>query len=530
VLARDRLDPLATAAASLFLLAPLWTGCGAPLPDPPPNAPNVLFVVWDTARADRMSLYGHPRPTTPKLAEWAEGGRVYEDALSVAGYTLPSHASMFTGLLPSEHCTYNGSPRLEDEYATLAETFRAAGYRTFLFSANPQVSANPDRNFTQGFERAEHPWSPRWKERALEIVKTKLTPEDHSNDLREKIAAAGRGERELSPWNIKTAGELAEEALLDWLKDIGPKRPWFAFVNYMEAHQPLIPPRRYRELFMNEEEVARSYQVDRTWLSMWEYTFGLRDLSPEELELTRATYDASLRQLDDLFASLLAGLEEAGELDDTIVVLTSDHGEHLGEQHMLDHQYSVYQALLRVPLVLHNPKRVPAGRDARPAANFDVFPTLLALVGIEPPEGRRPSRARDLLGEPAERMRFAEDPGASHLGLAQVHRAHPTWSPTAWNRRLRALVDGAHKLIWGSDGRVELYDLDSDPFETQNLAQRDAAAVQRMNERLAGYYAGLAHCEPQAVTDLPAVTSPEERRMLEMLGYLDPEDSGGDTQ
>ncbi len=497
--------------------------CGDGHPVPPPGAPNVLWVVWDTVRADRLSLYGHERPTTPRLEAWATGARVFDDALSTAGYTLPSHASLFTGLLPSEHCTHNGHPRLEDRYETLAELLHAAGWRTFLFSANPQISAQPSRNFAQGFERAAHPWDPRWRQEALAIVRSKLDPRDRSSELGARLEAAGGGPTGLTPWNIKAAGSLAERALLEWLGEGDPKRPWFAFLNYMEAHRPLIPPRAYRERLMSDAQVERSYEVDRSWLPMWEYTFGLRDYDDEELALTAATYDAALRELDDLFASLLDALSAAGQLENTVVVLTSDHGEHLGEHHMLDHQYSVYQPLLRVPLVIFAPGRVEPGRDDRPASSFDLFPTILALAGVDPPEGQR-SRARSLLDPPAARLRLAEEPAVSEVGIRQVRRAHPDWDPSPFQRRLRALVDGSTKLLWGSDERVELYDLASDPLEERDLAAAQPERAGRLRQRLDAFYAGLEHCDPSSLAEVPEPTSPEERRMLEALGYLEPAD------
>jgi arylsulfatase A-like enzyme len=524
-----RVGPRAPAAAAAALLGVLLLpGCGRREAGPASaSGPNVLWVVWDTARADRMSLYGHDRPTTPKLDAWAAGARVYDDVLSTAGYTLPSHASMFTGLLPSEHCTHNDHPRLESRYVTLAELLRGAGYRTFLFSANPQISEDPKRNFTQGFEVAEHPWSPRWSQRALELVRAKLAPEDRSSELAQRLDGAARRQIEPSAWHIKAAGELAQEALLDWLEGVGSDQPWFAFINYMEAHRPLIPPRRYRELFMDPDAVERSYRVDRSWLPMWEYTFRLREYSKDELELTRATYDAALRELDDLFASLLAALDDAGRLDDTVVLLTADHGEHLGEQHMLDHQYSIFQPLLRVPLVLYAPGRVEPGRDARQAVNFDVFPTLLELTGVAPPAGLE-SRARSLLGEDGERLRFAEEPAVSRIGINVVKQAHPGWDASPFQRRLRALVAGGHKLLWGSDGRSALYDLESDPLETHDLAAQDPAEASHLARLLSAYYGGLALCDPSAREQVPATaTSPEEQRMLEALGYAEPSEGDG---
>jgi arylsulfatase A-like enzyme len=322
----------------------------------------------------------------------------------------------------------------------------------------------------------------------------------------------------LTAWNIKAAGALARSALLSWLASSEPDRPYFAFLNYMEAHRPHIPAREYRERFMAPDEVDRSYEVDRSWLPMWEYTFGLRDYTEAEIALTRATYDATLAELDDLFAELIESLEADGHLDDTIVVLTSDHGEHLGEQHMLDHQYSVYEPLLRVPLVVHYPSVITPGRESRPVMNFDLFPTLLELTGVDPPAGLD-SRAVSLLRPADERVRFAEDPAFSKLGVRVVQQQHPDWDPSPWQRNLRTLVEGDRKLIWGSDGRYELFDLGEDPLETQDLSDHAPDEASRLQEVLDAYFASLADCESGGAQF--ENLSPEQRELLKSLGYLD---------
>ena len=475
----------------------------------------MLWIVWDTARADHMSLYGYERPTTPFLDEWAKGARVFDDCLSAAGYTLPSHASMFTGLLPSEHCAHNGTGRLDSSFTTIAELLKQAGYRTYLYSANPHISETG--NFNQGFDRAEHPWSPPFVERAIALVRDKLVPEDRSSELGRQFDAAGRHEGHLSTWNIKAAGKLAQDATLAWLRSTDDKRPYFAFLNYMEAHRPYIPPRRLRERVMSEDEVARSYTVDRSWLSLWEYTFGLREYSDEELALTRATYDATLLELDELLRDLLSALEREGFLENTVVVLTSDHGEHLGEQHMLDHQYSLYQPVLRVPLVVRYPERFPAGHESRPVVNFDLFPTLLELARVEPPHGA--SRAVSLLHPLAARARLAEEPASSEAGLATVKARHPEWDPSPWQRGLRAWVEGPHKLIRGSDGRRELYDLATDPLERHDVASERAGELAPLESALSAYCDGLAPCPPSVPGG--RVLSPQEHEMLRGLGYVD---------
>ncbi len=497
-----RWTQVAIAVAALGL-----TSCGQP------RRPNILWIVWDTARADHLGLYGAERETTPFLDEWAQGARVFEDCLSTAGYTLPSHASMFTGLLPSEHCADNRTKWLDDRYTTIAEVLRSVGYQTYLYSANPHISSSG--NFQQGFDVAEHPWSPKFVDRATAIVRSKLPDEDHSSELGSRFRDAEEGKEKLSVWNIKAAGELAEEAALGWLRTIDRERPFFVFVNYMEAHRPYIPPRRFRERTMSPEQIARSYTVDRSWVPMWEYTFGLREFTEEEIELTRATYDATLAELDELFRSLIEKLERAGHLDDTVIILTSDHGEHLGEQHMLDHQYSVYQPLLRVPLVVHYPRRFAPGREVGPVMNFDIFPTLVELAGAQPPIGQQ---AVSLLAAGAERSRFAEDPASAVVGVQVVRKQHPDWDPGPWQRQLRAWVGGRYKYIWGSDGRRELYDLSVDPWEQRDLSAEQTDTLQSMHAALEAYYASLKICGAEAA---PQSVSPEQLELLKGLGYVE---------
>lgn len=513
-LVRARVPGRRVTAVAAALVAVLALGCGPSKPE----GPNLLWVVWDTVRADRMSLYGHDRPTTPRLDTWAADARVFDDVVSPGGYTLPSHASMFTGLLPTEHCTYNGSTRLDDQYDTVAELLQRAGWRTFLFSANPQITASPTRNFAQGFDVAEHPWSPQWMERAIAITREKLDPRDQSSELVDRLAG---GRQEITGWNVKAAGSLAQEATLDWLGRSDEDRPWFVFLNYMEAHRPLIPPQRYRELMLEGRDVARSYSVDRSWLATWEYTFGLRDFTKRELRITRATYDAALRELDDLFADLLAALDAAGELDDTIVVLTSDHGELLGEHHMLDHQYSLHEPVLRVPLVIHAPGRLAPGRETAPVSTVDLFHTVLELLGVSPPA--KPPATPSLRSPSSQRVRLAEDPSSSTVGLSHVLDAHPGFDPTPFQRKQRALYDGPWKLLWGSDERHTLHHVERDPGEEHDASGEAPEELARLRATLDAAVARMQPCTPSGAAPAP---TPEETRLLCALGYID----AGDPQ
>jgi arylsulfatase A-like enzyme len=485
-----------------------------------PKRPNVLWIVWDTVRADRTSLYGHSTPTTPKLEAWAKGARVFDNVISTASSTTPSHASMFTGLLPTQHGAHSAHPWLEYSHVTVAELLKKAGYSTYLWAANPHISKA--ENFQQGFDHEAHPWDSKHRERAIEIVRTKM-----EGDLTSAIGIERRKRsREFGPWAIKAAGELAEVDLLQWLDAREPGAPYFAFLNYMEAHRPFIPKREARKRVMPPEMVEKSYQVDRSWIPMWTYTFGLAEYSELDLELMARTYDATLTELDDLFAHLLESLEARGHLENTVIILTADHGEHLGEQHMLDHQYSLYAPAINVPLAIRYPARIEPGRDARPVMNFDIFPTVLDLAAVELP-ANLVTHSRTLLDPAATRVRISEYPAVFKGPQHEVQGKNPGWDPAPFARRLRTFHEHPYKLIWGEDGRHELYDVVRDPLEQQDLVGQRPRLAKRMVESLDSYMAGLS-TEVHKRT-VPPKLSLQQREMLKGLGYVLDDDGEAET-
>jgi arylsulfatase A-like enzyme len=266
--------------------------------------------------------------------------------------------------------------------------------------------------------------------------------------------------------------------------------------------------------------VKASYEIDRSWVRIWSYTFGLHEYTPEELDVLGRTYDATLLELDDLFASLLDSLRQSGQLENTIVVLTADHGEHLGEHHMLDHQYSLYEPLLRIPLLLYDPARVAPGRDDSPVTNLDLHDMLLALAKIAGDGEIAPAA---LLSPDSERVRVSEYPMVFDRPFAAVRPASPGWTPDRWMRRLSALFAGHYKLIVADDGHRELYDLSRDPLETKDLSRLDAARAERMATALAEIRAALP--EPPSAGGAAPRLSAEQRELLEGLGYLAPDDA-----
>lgn len=481
----------------------------------PPERPNVLWIVWDTVRADRLSLHGHARATTPFLARWSREARVFDNCSSVASTTVPAHASMFTNLMPHQHGASNVEPRLREEFETLPELFQRHGWQTCLYSENPYISR--ESGFGQGFDTLFVPWDQDLQPRAAAILEEKIPPSFRNPRLGSRLRESG-----ISQWALSAVGSLGETVVLEWLEKRDRSRPFFVFLNYMEAHAPVITPARFREQMMSPEQVRRSYFMNVTPLSIWMHTFDLAPYSPEDLEIIGRTYDAALLELDTLLESLLTALEKQGLLENTIVIVTSDHGEHLGLHHpLLDHQYSVYEPLLEVPLVLFYPRKIQPGRESRPVMNLDLHPTLLELAGITTAPDST-SLSVSLLTPRDARSRFASYLAVPTAPFEMVRSQAPEFDPDPYIRALRAVERNGKKLIYASNHQHELYDLRVDPHETENLISREPDLAEALTDTLRRMLARSDGRGPGAAAPTP--WSDQQKELLKSLGYTGTED------
>lgn len=459
---------------------------GGSAPETEPDHPNVLIVMWDAVRADRLSAYGYARPTTPFLEEFAKEAALYENAVSPGIGTLAAHASLFTGLPVTTHGLTTYHKWLNDDFTTLAERFSAGGYRTYFFSANIHIASIS--NLPQGFDKKEHSWDGMWRYKVEQSTREKLDPSDDSNLMSRRLNTPGPKHR-VNPTrrvDLKEAGPVVTEALEAWLDEHNSDKPFFAFLNLMEAYQPRIPSRSAREKMMSPDQIKASYRVDQSHLRQMEHTFGLKRYSDDEIKVISGVYDASLVDLDASTRQVTDMLRRRGLLDGTVVVIVSDHGEYLGEHGLLGHMYRVYNQVTRVPLVIRYPPRVKAGRIAEPVSVLDLYATLLDLAGLEPPQANPHSIS--LFADSSVRSRSrpivteAMGPGTNALFRATRYYSDLDWIP--WLRSSRAIELGGMKYIQSSDGRHELFDLVADPGETNNLFETSSKRVRRLESAL----------------------------------------------
>lgn len=419
----------------------------AALPAAPAGAPNVLLLVLDTVRAASLSLYGYARPTTPELERLGAEGTVFDQALSPAPWTLPSHASMFTGRWPHELSTGWFRP-LDTRDSTLAEALAARGYRTGGFVAN-LIYTDSEKGLARGFQHYED------FPLGLATLLRSATLTRRLSDMRIFRGLLGTDQ----VLGRKHAAEVNAE-FLAWEAGVRGK-PFFAFLNYFDAHDPYLPPQAWFRRIAGHDRPGALSPYRR--LGMERRHAGMR---PEDLQLEQDSYDASIAWLDDAVRQLLDALAARGVLDNTIVIVTSDHGEEFGEHGVYLHGHTLFREAVHVPLVLWAPHRVPAGRRvAQPVSLRDLAATVLDFAG---------GGAGSFGGRPLQRFFGDTTPPAEAPVLSEVQQAvrMPDWYPGA-HGSLRSLTDSAYQFIQHADGVHQLFAWPEDPAERDNLYLTD---------------------------------------------------------
>lgn len=407
-------------AAALFLAA----ACGGEEQRGGEGRPNILLISLDTTRADHLGCYGYARDTSPHLDRLASEGVLFEHAVAAAPWTIPSHASMLTGLYARRHWVHGLGQAMPPRLETLAARLAADGYATAAV-VNVQIL----RNLLVGFDRTF-------------VVE----------------ARKGRSEEVF---------EIASS----WLASA--PSPFFLFLHVYDAHPPYAPDPEFAALF------AEPYQGVATGsaVQLQRVRRGRLELGPDDARYLRNLYDGEIRQLDAALGGFLQRLEGAGQLDGTVIAVVSDHGEEFYEHGGFGHGHTLHQELVRVPFILSGGGLPRGVRIAAPVSLVDLAPTLLALAGAAALQGvdgvdLAPHWRRD--GGPASE--------------APIYSEADVWLGNKDRNFRRALRSGRYTLHYdGASRSYALYDLDDDPGETVDLSLRRPEVVDRLRPLLAPY-------------------------------------------
>jgi arylsulfatase A-like enzyme len=422
------------------------------------KAPNVLFIVLDTVRADHLSCYGYEKGTTPNIDRIAREGVLFSNAFSAAPWTLPSHASMFTGLYPSQHQADWGHVHLDEGFPTLAEHFRDVGYETVGFSENLFVG----RTFglARGFGEFHETWRRPLVVRAIAKAATRLF------HYKERLEYADRSVGLFERWLTNNNHD---------------GKPFFAFMNLMAAHLPRYPRPAFGSGNWTKETLARIEPVN---LIPERYYLPQYKLTQQELAIMVDIYDSDISYVDSQIGDLMSFLARAGILDETIVVLVSDHGENFGEHGLIEHQFCLYDTLLRVPLILRYPAMLKPDRIEKRVSTVSLFKTVMAMVGTTGSKAFEDSRMGALGQLQGQEYVIAECGNGVEVLRGVVGDEGVGVDFSRFDQSLKCVIKGDYKFIWSSNGKNKLYRIGEDPREAENIIEKEQDQARALDQLL----------------------------------------------
>lgn len=437
--------------------------------------PNIILLSLDTVRADHTSIGGYSRDTTPELKRFAAVSTLFTNATASSNFTLPSHTSMFTGLPATVHGNYHLGTMgiLAPQDTTMAEVLAARGYDTYSV-----VSNAPPLGRAFGLDRGFRYLDARFED------DVRYTPRDLLRQLAWHAQLL----------HVRRADEIEATASRLIQRGAREPHPFFLFVNFMDAHAPYAPPESYASLFPGcLRGIATEPLVDGY---IDEMLRGNLEVPPDIRSHLISQYDGALRFVDHHVGALIQTLRQYGVYDNTLIVITSDHGEAFGDKGFIGHGNSVYQDAIHVPLLIKFPRQTSGEVRQEPAALTDLYATVLEAAACRSPHESFGVSLR----QPAPESRVVVSEGFTLSG--------------ATLRAIRAAVSARFKLVV-EDGKTRVFDIPADPNEEHDLA---SALPNEAIAPLQSAIAAVAALPPHNTTGKPL--DPETTRRLRALGYL----------
>jgi arylsulfatase A-like enzyme len=473
-----------------------------PAPTSGNHRKNVILITLDTVRADHLSLYGYARDTSPHLQQFARAATVYTRAIAASDMTLASHASIFTGLYPSQHGAHWELGREKDGVAigpefglclaansrTLARILTSKGYRTMGIAANVPYMQHAF-HLDQGFQYFSLP--------VPQIFLDQSCPFCLRADLAHVLGRFFAVK--LSDLLYVRAEQVNREAfrLLD--REKADSRPFFLFLNYMDAHEPYFPPAPYDVKYAGKDATMT---VERYWPIEFQALSGARPYTDQDRRRDESQYDGAIAYIDAELGALFARLEKLGLYDNSIIVVTSDHGQSFGEKGLVGHGSSVYQEQVHVPLIIKYPGETHAEVEDALVSHVDLLPTILESMGYG--TGFLPGHSL-VTPQRAQATIFSESfPCDLLVSLSERFR-----------RIERAAFLGDFKLITSTAGTHQFYDLAVDPHEERNISDERLPAASALEAGLHNWESTIPVARPQ-----PASLDRRAMESLKSLGYL----------
>lgn len=427
------------------------------------DKPNVLLISIDASRADHFSCYGKVNNVTPHIDELANNGTLFRNAISSAPWTPTSHASIFTGMHQVKHGMREGNLVLSNRWKTLAEMLLENGYHTVGINGNPYI--NSTSGLTRGFNEFYQLW------------RRPKTVYDFFHRLRGYLRAKFIGGGLVS--------QKMTDYVLSWFNQYDKSKPFFMFLQALEPHFPYRPPREYRSKYVKNHTNQNSPKMSVIFSDYNLYNVKKVNLTEDELKYLYDLHTAELAYLDSQLGLVFDRLKKKDLFNNTIIIITTDHGEAFGEHGIFGHQFLLNSSLLHVPLIFHLPGQIPTGLEISALVQTtDIFPTVVDLLHLESSlkeqcMGISLSSFRD---GPYREYAYAEyDEPVDKL---KSFSKYDSIDVAIYRRDLKMIQNLEWKYIWASDGRCELYELSKDSAEKTNLFRNMPEKAEEMEQAL----------------------------------------------
>ena len=448
---------------------------------------NLVLITVDCLRADHLSCLGYPKVTTPNLDSLAGKGAVFTQAISVSIRTQPSFKALFTSTYP---LTDRGQLRLADSTTTVAQVLRDRRYRTAAFHSNAWLS--PYFGYDKGFD---HFFDVSGYGRSGKATRRWASFADRLPSRR-AAAAVGRlhklATRQYPYWRSlvtspHTAAEELNREILSWIE--ADRRGFYLWVHYMDVHEPYLGPFRLLGLYARWRALVLNHRA----------RYNPERVSAKEIQWLVSLYDSRIAYVDREIGRLLRALEQQGVLDDTCIIVTSDHGQQLLEHGYYGHSgFHPWEELVRVPLIIAGPGVTHRVIDEQ-VSMIDLAPTILALLDAPKPAAFRGRSLRPLMagesngaGDPEAFTEVDSAVGATETSDLAVH------SRLDLGRMVVSLRTGGRKYVYIQDSRDEMYDLVNDPKETRNVIDSQPEVSAEFRARIAAHIEGVTRSSGEA--------------------------------
>lgn len=475
---------------------------------------NIIIIVLDAVRPDHIGCYNYQRNTTPNIDTVAEDGIRYQNAFSNSNWTGTSHAALFTGQLPSHSGVYGGRQTLPENRLTLGELVNQAGYDTFAMSAGTHIRG--ERGYNRGMDQFEEAYRIRPSKHYL----SSMMRDWHA--VKQTFITGVFGHDNYTLYKKNKLKQFIRRS----------DQPFFAFVNFKTAHHPYNPPRPYKSFYDDdlsrppmeffeqaismlgrEPQSHNSADIDRIREISQNYPIITDEISPteEEIKIVQKWYDGAIRYLDKQVGEIIQLLERDNIKNNTTLIITSDHGDLFGEHGLEKHQYSLYDSLIRIPLIIDTANTGPQ-IHSEPVSLIDLYPTIRELIGESASSSTVASSLLPLEEETTHQYLYSE---VDRKPVEPIRRRHPEFENSCYNGPVQSVRSDKYKLILYDNKDPELYNWQKDPSEKNNQYYNMRDTAEELRRKLNNTLNEMA--EQSSVDD---INDSRLRSQLEELGYL----------